>query len=44
MPWNRTNPEKERMAFVVAYQREQDSMTALCRTFGVSRKTGYHWV
>ena len=44
MPWNRTNPEKERMAFVVAYQQEQDCMTALCRAFGVSRKTGYMWV
>lgn len=44
MSWNRTDPEKERMAFVVAYQQEQDSMTAWCRAFGVSRKTGYVWV
>ena len=27
------------MAFVVAYQQKQDSMTALRRAFGVSRKT-----
>lgn len=44
MPWNRTDPEKERMAFVVQYQRGADPMTALCRAFGVSRKTGYYWV
>lgn len=44
MPWNRTDPEKERMAFVVEYQRGMRSMTALCRAYGVSRKTGYRWV
>lgn len=44
MPWNRTNPEKERMAFVIAYQQERDSLLALCRAFGVSRTTGYRWV
>lgn len=44
MPWNRTNPEKERMAFVAYYQRGRDPMTALCQAFGVSRKTGYKWV
>ncbi len=43
MPWNRTDPEKERMAFVVEYQRGMRSMTALCRAYGVSRKTGYRW-
>lgn len=39
MPWNRTHPAKERMAVVVAYQQEQDSMPALCWAFAVSRKT-----
>ena len=41
MPWNRTDPEKERMAFVVQYQLGHRSMTELCRAFGISRKTGY---
>jgi len=44
MPWNRTNPEKERMAFVVEHQQRTHSMTTLCRAYGVSRKTGYRWV
>lgn len=44
MPWNRTDPEKERMAFVAQYQWGERSMTVLCQAFGVSRKTGYHWV
>src|SRR4030042_2215234 len=32
------------MAFVVEHQRRMRSMTALCRAYGVSRKTGYRWV
>lgn len=44
MSWNRTDPEKERMAFVVAHSQGERSMTALCQGFGVSRKTGYKWV
>lgn len=44
MPWNRTNPEKERMAFVVEHQQHTQTMMALCRAYGVSRKTGYRWV
>lgn len=44
MPWNRTSPEKERMAFVAQYQCGDSTMTTLCRAFGVSRKTGYLWV
>ena len=44
MPWNRTNPEKERMAFVVEREQRSRSMTALCWSYGVSRRTGYRWL
>ena len=32
----------ERMRFVVAVQTGEDTMAALCRRFGISRKTGYN--
>lgn len=44
MPWNRTDPSKERMMLVAAQQRGTETMTALCQTFGISRKTGYKWL
>ena len=34
----------ERMRFVLACLDEEDSMAALCRRFGVSRRTGYKWL
>lgn len=34
----------ERLRFVVEYLREEGSMAALCRTFGISRKTGYKMI
>jgi transposase InsO family protein len=34
----------ERLKFVAAYLRCEDSFTDLCRDFGVSRKTGYKWI
>jgi putative transposase len=33
-----------RQAFVADARREALSMTALCATYGISRKTGYKWV
>jgi transposase InsO family protein len=32
------------MAFAVDWQREELSFAALCRAYGVSRKTGYKWI
>jgi transposase InsO family protein len=34
----------KRMRFVTAAEAEQETMTALCRRFGLSRKTGYKWL
>lgn len=34
----------ERMAFVRAVELEEDSVSALCARFGISRKTGYKWL
>jgi hypothetical protein len=33
----------ERTQFIAAYLLREDSMSALCRRFGISRKTGYKW-
>jgi transposase InsO family protein len=35
---------KERVQFVLEWQKRQQSMSALCRAFGISRQTGYKWV
>lgn len=34
----------ERAAFVRAYRAAEDSLSALCRSFGISRKTAYKWL
>jgi transposase InsO family protein len=43
MPWKETNIEMERMKFILALQQEEETMTELCRRFGISRETGYEW-
>lgn len=44
MPWKETCTMSERMKFVVAYLRDEYSISALCRMFGISRPTGYKWI
>jgi transposase InsO family protein len=34
----------ERVEFITAYRGAEESMAALCRRYGISRKTGYKWV
>jgi putative transposase len=34
----------ERLKFVAEYLRGERSVAALCRTFGISRKTGYKMI
>jgi transposase InsO family protein len=41
MPWQETDPVNERVKFVAAALRGDDTMTELCLMFGISRKTGY---
>lgn len=34
----------ERATFIRSYERAEETMAALCRKFGISRKTGYKWL
>lgn len=44
MPWMETCCVDQRERFVREALREQWSMAALCRAYGISRKTGYKWL
>jgi putative transposase len=35
---------EEKLRFIFAYERDEQSMTELCRQFGVTRETGYVWL
>lgn len=41
MPWTRTDPQKERLRFVMKAEEGVFSMKELCARFGVSRQAGY---
>jgi putative transposase len=43
MGWQETGIMDERMKFIVEVLRDEETMTALCSAFGISRKTGYKW-
>ncbi len=43
MPWQEVCPVDERVRFITEVNQTQDSFAALCRRFGISRKTGYKW-
>ena len=44
MGWTETCAVDERMRFVLAVEKHEASMAAVCQQFGVSRKTGYKWL
>ena len=44
MGWTETCAVEERMRFVVAVQKHEESFAAACRRFGVSRRVGYKWL
>lgn len=44
MPWNKTEPMNERVKFIATYLEEEETLSDLCRRFGISRKTGYKWI
>jgi len=44
MPWRDTSVMEERLQFVKAYAAGEAGMAELCRSAGISRKTGYKWV
>src|SRR5690606_7537926 len=45
MPWLRTSPEMERMKFIAALAEADgpETFASICRSFGISRETGYKW-
>jgi transposase InsO family protein len=45
MAWKHTNPMEQKIAFITQAQRvSAGRMAALCRQFGISRKSGYKWL
>jgi len=44
MPWKESRIVNERMKFVGDVLRGERTMTELCRTYGIARKTGYKWI
>lgn len=44
MAWRETNIMDERIRFIVEHRSRQESMTALCARYGISRVTGYKWL
>src|SRR4051794_24987240 len=44
MPWQERTVMLERQEFVAFVRQEGANMAALCRQFGISRKTGYKWL
>ena len=44
MAWKWVRPMDERVRFVWDVQRGFESVSQLCRQFGISRKTGYKWM
>lgn len=44
MPWKETTAMSERKTFVSHALKAEASFSALCREFGISRKTGYKWL
>ena len=44
MGWKETCAVEERMRFMVAVEKGEESFTAICRRFDVSRRVGYKWL
>jgi transposase InsO family protein len=44
MGWKETCTVEERMRFMVAAEKGEESFAAICRRFGVSRRIGYKWL
>lgn len=44
MPWKESRIVDQRLQFLSSYQKEEMSISDLCREFEVSRPTGYRWI
>ena len=43
MPWKNVSPMEQKQQFVSLLSSDQFTMSELCKTFGISRKTGHKW-
>jgi transposase InsO family protein len=44
MPWKEATTMSQREGFIALARQEGANISALCRQFGISRKTGYKWL
>ena len=44
MPWKETTTMSERKEFIREALKDETNISALCREYGISRKTGYKWL
>ena len=44
MPWKERTAVDEKKSFLIAWERQEQSFSSLCRYFGISRPTGYKWL
>src|SRR5271170_4647073 len=44
MPWPEKSVMDQRLSFIAACLRADESMSSLCLRYGISRKTGYKWL
>lgn len=44
MPWQSRSKMSLKLEFVMLADQQEANMSALCRRFGISRKTGYKWL
>jgi len=44
MAWRETGTMDERIRFIGACLEDEETMSALCASYGISRKTGYKWL
>lgn len=44
MPWKETSAMTERMKFIVDVERDEFTISHLCRVYGISRPTAYKWI
>ena len=44
MPWEERTVEKSRAGFIQEVMKREETISTLCREYGISRKTGYKWL
>ena len=44
MPWLETDPMNEKVKFIAAYLNNKETISALCKRFNISRRTGHKYI